>query len=72
MKKKIKVKYPCIAKVQLPEGYEKEYPFKNGDRVLVLGEISNMPGHMVLVDRENKIFWGYHKEDFIILTDEET
>lgn len=65
--------YPYVAKVKLPKGQEEYFTsFKNNDHVLILGEITNMPGHMVLVTRDNQVLWGYHKEDFIKLTDEET
>jgi hypothetical protein len=73
MKRKVKIKYPIIAEVTLPAGYEDQYKdIQNGEHVLLLGEITNMPGHMVLVNNQDKILWGYHREDFRILSDEET
>jgi len=53
----------------IPEGIG--YPFKNGDHVLFLGEIKNMPDHYVIVDVDGKIHWGYH-DYFRILSEEET
>jgi hypothetical protein len=64
------LKYPLIAKAEIDDNVS--YPYKNGDRVLLLGEISNMPSHVVLVNRQNEILWGYHLSDFVILTQEET
>jgi hypothetical protein len=60
-----------LAKVDLPKGYENEYPFKNGDIVFVFGEIQHMPEHCVLATKDGKVLWGYHTEDFIPLTEEE-
>lgn len=70
MKKKIK--YPCIAEVTLPKGHEALYPFKNGEHVLLLGEISNMPGHVAFTNQTGIIHYGYHLEDFRVLSGEET
>jgi len=55
----------------IPEDYKTEFPFKNGDHVLFMGEIENMPGHYVVVDENNNIHWGYHNY-FRILSAEET
>lgn len=66
------IKYPCVAKVVLPQGLEPRYDIKNGIRVILLGEISNMPGHVVFVDEEGIVQYGYHLEDFRILSSEET
>jgi len=64
---------PTLCKVVLPEGYRDPglYPFNHGDHVLFLDEISNMPGHAIVVDKSGKVIWGYHTEQFISLTDEE-
>lgn len=69
---KQKIDYPALAVFEVTEGMKKHYSFNNGERFLLLGEISNMPGHVVLVDNTNKIFWGYHLSDFRVLTQEET
>lgn len=69
---KEEIKYPILAEFHIDPTMEEYYLFKNGKRVLLLGEISNMPGHVVLVDNENQVFWGYHLSDFRILTTEET
>lgn len=48
-----------------PEGYENNYPFKDKERVLFLGEIVNMPGHGIFVGRKGGIVhWGYHLDYF--------
>jgi hypothetical protein len=36
----------------LPEGFS--YPFKNGETVLVFGEVENMPGHVVLATKDGE------------------
>ena len=62
---------PYLVAVSLPEGYEEHYPFANGDTMLMLGEIEQMPGHVVVVNKEGKVFWGYHDDHFRKLTEEE-
>jgi hypothetical protein len=62
--------YVCEV-VDLPKGYEDKYPFKEGDHVLMLGEIEYMPGHVAVVTRDGLVRWGYHVEYFRKLTREE-
>lgn len=50
---------------------EWKHPFKNGDTVLALGEIDNMPDHFAVVTRDGKIHYGYHDENFREPTDDE-
>jgi hypothetical protein len=47
------------------------YPFKNGDVVLMLGEILQMPGHVAVALKDGRVVFGYHVENFRPLTDEE-
>lgn len=47
------------------------YPFDNGDIVVVLGEIEQMPDHMVVATRDGKVHSGYHKEWFRKLSKDE-
>ena len=67
MKKKIK--YPILARV-IEKRMNPEIHLN--DVVLLLGEISNMPGHLAFTNRSGKVFYGYHPENFRILSDEET
>jgi hypothetical protein len=48
-----------------------KYPFRNGEHVLIFGEIAMMPGHCVFVTKEGKVFFGYHTDNFTPLTEEE-
>lgn len=48
-----------------PKGYENHFPWKSGDSLLFLGEISNMPGHCVIADKSGKVYYGYHTENFV-------
>jgi len=48
------------------------YPWKEGDSLLYLGEIVNMPGHCSVVTRKGEVHWGYHTENFRIATEDET
>lgn len=38
--------------------------FKDGDLILCLGEIENMPGHLAIVNRNGQVRWGLHPELF--------
>ena len=60
-----------LAKFNVPEEYEHEYPFKNNETVFIFGEINLMPHHCVLANKDGKVFFGYHTENFIPLTEEE-
>ena len=73
LKKKILRQTPYLAKAagiyDLPQETLAKYfpngpPFKPGELVLVLGEISNMKGHIVLVHRDGTVLWGYDVCDF--------
>jgi len=55
-----------------PPEIRKQYPFAVGEPVLFIGELVNMPGHCVLVRKDGKVLWGYHTDNFIELTEEET
>lgn len=48
-----------------------EYPFLDGDTLLFLGEIKNMPEHCIVVNKNGKIFFGYHTENFIQIKDDD-
>lgn len=63
---------PYLCEVCLPEGEpESGYPFRDGDTVLMLGKIENMPGHVVVVTQDGKTHFGYHVEHFRKLTADE-
>lgn len=47
------------------------YPFKNDEILLFLGEIVQMPGHCILVNRAGKVLWGYHTSDFVEPTEDD-
>lgn len=53
------------------EKYAPSYPFKHGDHLLHLGEIKNMPGHLAVVNREGKVVWGFHDDNFRLPTEDE-
>ena len=63
------IRYPILARV-IEKCVNPELHL--GDVVLLLGEISNMPDHLAFTNRSGKIFYGYHPENFRILSDEET
>ena len=41
-----------------------ETPFRTGERLLLLGEIQNMKGHVVVTSLDGRVHWGYHLECF--------
>jgi len=45
--------------------------WKDGDHLLYLGEIDNMPGHGAFVTRDGVVHWGYHPDEFREPTEEE-
>jgi len=60
-----------IVVADIPAGYEDRYPFQNGETVLLLGEIENMPGHIAVVTRDGKVHFGYHNDTFREPTEDE-
>jgi hypothetical protein len=57
----------------IPAGSRAKYPFRSGHTYVFFGEITNMPGHCVVADhRTGKVFSGYHTENFVELTKDET
>jgi hypothetical protein len=49
------------------------YPFKTGMYYVFLGEIPNMPDHCILLDTHyNKVYSGYHTENFEEVSENET
>jgi len=63
----------------MPQEYIDGYPFKAGETYIYLGDISNMPGHCVVVghmlrgreSEQGKILSGFHTDNFRELTEEE-
>lgn len=45
--------------------------FHDGERVLMLGEIEQMPGHVAVVKEDGRVMWGYHIENFRRISREE-
>ncbi len=60
-----------VAPKEYATTYKQYYPFKDGECLLYLGEIPNMPGHVAVVDWNGKVHWGYHMEDFRNPTEDE-
>lgn len=46
--------------------------FLSEESFVYLGEIVNMPGHGIYVGRKGRTFWGFHLEDFTLVTDNVT
>jgi hypothetical protein len=59
------------SEMMIAHGYGDKMPFKDGDLVLMLGEIEQMPGHVAVVTRDGLVRWGHHIENFRKLTREE-
>lgn len=53
------------------EDYRDKYPFNPGDSYIYLGEIVNMPGHCIVADKAGRVYYGYHVENFVELTEDE-
>lgn len=58
---------------RLARGSRAKYPFRVGAVYVFFGEIPNMPGHCVVADQlSGQIYSGYHTDNFVELTEEET
>lgn len=57
----------------LPKEWDEknQYPWKNGDPVLFLGEVNGMRGHGVFVGRDGLVKFGYHTDSFKVVPEEE-
>jgi hypothetical protein len=76
MKKQQKPKKMSLVRFEasrLSSMQRRAYPFKRNGTYLFLGEIANMPEHCVVLDwKNNRNYVGYHTENFVQLTDDET
>ena len=55
-----------------PEWEEKnQYPWKNGEQVLYLGEVVGMWGHGIFVGKDGLVKFGYHLDSFKIVPEDE-
>ncbi len=51
----------------------RKLPFRRSRSYIFLGEIPNMRGHCVVAEQDSgRIYAGYHTEQFVELTEEET
>ena len=78
MKKTKKFKCPFkknqlvkVDDIPIPEGQECCYPFEPGEVLLFLGEVRQMPGHCIVVNKKGQTWWGYHTVNFLALEDDE-
>ena len=56
----------------LPFDFHKQYPFTEQDRFIMLGEITQMPGHCVVVNHKTgQIHSGFHTDNFIMVDEDE-
>ncbi len=62
---------PRIVVAVVPEDYAKYREWKDGDHLVFMGELDNMPGHGVFIDRAGKTHWGHHPDEFREPTEEE-
>lgn len=60
-----------ICDVESPVNNPHAYPWKKGESLLYLGEVVQMPGHCIVVNRKGKIFWGWHTDNFRYPTENE-
>ena len=57
---------------QTPGSFHRKYPFRRGIAYIFVGEIPNMPGHCVVVNpKTEKMYSGYHIENFVELKEDE-
>ena len=53
-----------------PKGYADRYQWKTGDSLLYMGDVHGMGGHGVYADKNGRIWWGYHTDNFYMEPDE--
>ena len=51
--------------------YHSCYPFTRTDVLLFMGEIRQMVGHCVVATKDGRVIWGYHTENFVVLSEDE-
>jgi hypothetical protein len=55
----------------LPSDFHKKYPFIESDKFIMMGEITQMPGHCVVVNyKTGQIYSGFHTDNFVLLDDD--
>lgn len=57
-------KSPKIVCAVVPSDYADKYEWEDGECLLSLGEISNIPGHIAVVDKNGKVYWALHADSF--------
>ena len=67
----IKFKQNQIVIFDDPPGKPSNYPWKIGEHLLYLGEIEQMPGHCIIVNKAGRVFWGWHTDNFRNPTEDE-
>lgn len=45
--------------------FQGNYPFNEGENLLLLGGIENMPNHVAVADKEGKVYWAYRAKNFV-------
>lgn len=68
-----KITFPPVYK-DYEDYYKNIFGIKNieHDHLLCLGEITNMPGHYIMVGPNRIIQWGFHSDIFVEPSDDET
>ena len=50
-----------------PVEFHSKYPFVRDEVLLYLGQVKQMPGHIVVATKDGRVVWGYHAEGFVVL-----
>jgi len=51
--------------------YHNQYPFTRKDVLLFMGEVEQMPGHCAVATKDGRVLWGYHTENFVVISEDE-
>jgi len=62
---------PCPNEIIIAVNDIRGTTIKKDDIVFYIGEISNMRGHIAVADREGKVWFGYHPENFRRMKEDE-
>ena len=72
-KKPRKLSLVRFAREALPASTRRDFPFRADGVYIFLGEIPNMRGHCVVAEKKSgRVFAGYHTENFVEITEENT
>lgn len=53
-----------VAKKCQMDDFGSHYLWSDGAHLIYLGEVLQMPGHVVVAAKDGHVYWGYHADNF--------